>query len=67
MPAGIPDSDIFIVFALGIHRLQTDDERRTIVGDEIFRRIRMFDHVSTDDASLVTTVWDHVVRQPRRD
>jgi nickel-dependent lactate racemase len=51
--AGIPDSDIFIVFALGIHRLQTDDERRLIVGDEIFRRLRMFDHVSTDDESLV--------------
>ena len=51
--AGIPDSDIFVVFALGIHRLQTDDERRLIVGDEIFRRLRMFDHVSTDDASLV--------------
>lgn len=51
--AGVPDSDIFIVFALGIHRLQTDEERRLIVGDEIFRRLRMFDHVSTDDASLV--------------
>jgi nickel-dependent lactate racemase len=52
--AGIPDGDIFVVFALGIHRLQTDDERRMIVGDEMFRRLRMFDHVSTDDASLVT-------------
>jgi nickel-dependent lactate racemase len=51
--AGIPDNDIFIVFALGIHRLQTDDERRLIVGDEIFRRLRMFDHVSTDDSSLI--------------
>jgi nickel-dependent lactate racemase len=51
--AGIPDSDMFIVFALGIHRLQTDDERRLIVGDEIYSRIRCFDHVATDDASLV--------------
>jgi len=51
--AGIPDADIFIVFALGIHRLQTDDERRMIVGDEIFNRLRMFDHVATDDHSLV--------------
>jgi nickel-dependent lactate racemase len=51
--AGVPDADIFIVFALGIHRIQTDEERRTIVGDEIFRRLRMFDHVSTDDSSLV--------------
>jgi nickel-dependent lactate racemase len=51
--AGVPDRDIFIVFALGIHRRQTEDERRLIVGEEIFRRIRAFDHISTDDASLV--------------
>jgi nickel-dependent lactate racemase len=51
--AGVPDSDIFIVFALGIHRQQTDEERRNIVGDEIYRRIRMFDHIATDDANLV--------------
>ena len=51
--AGIPDRDIFIVFALGIHRLQTDDERKLIVGEEIFSRIRSFDHVATDDASLI--------------
>jgi lactate racemase len=51
--AGIPDGDIFIVFALGIHRSQTDDERRLIVGDAIVRRIRCFDHISTDDANLV--------------
>jgi nickel-dependent lactate racemase len=51
--AGIPDGDIFIVFALGIHRRQTDEERRLIVGDAIYRRIRSFDHISTDDASLV--------------
>jgi nickel-dependent lactate racemase len=51
--AGVPDADIFIVFALGIHRRQTDEERRLIVGEEIFRRIRSFDHIATDDASLV--------------
>jgi nickel-dependent lactate racemase len=51
--AGIPDRDIFIVFALGIHRLQTPEEQRLIVGEEIAGRIRMFDHVSTDDANLV--------------
>jgi lactate racemase len=51
--AGIPDRDIFIVFALGIHRPQTDGERRLIVGDRIFNRIRSFDHISTDDENLV--------------
>jgi lactate racemase len=52
--AGIPDRDIFIVFALGIHREQTDQEREQIVGADIARRIRMFDHISTDNANLVT-------------
>jgi len=51
--AGIPDRDIFIVFALGIHRRQTDDERKQIVGEEVYARIRSFDHISTDDAGLV--------------
>lgn len=51
--AGIPDQDQFIVFALGTHRRQTDEERRRIVGDEIYSRVRGFDHISTDDANLV--------------
>jgi lactate racemase len=51
--AGIPDGDMFIVFALGIHRPQSDEEQRTIVGDAVFRRIRCFDHIATDDAGLV--------------
>ena len=51
--AGIPDCDIFIVFALGIHRPQTDEERRLIIGEEMHSRIRCFDHIATDDAGLV--------------
>jgi lactate racemase len=51
--AGVPDRDIFIVFALGIHRRQTEAERKLILGDEIFARIRSFDHISTDDDNLV--------------
>jgi nickel-dependent lactate racemase len=52
--AGIPDRDLFIVFALGIHRRQTDEERTLIVGEEIFSRLRCVDHISTDDSNLVT-------------
>lgn len=51
--AGVADGDMFIVFALGIHRPQTEQERRLIVGDAIYDRIRCFDHISTDDANLV--------------
>ena len=54
--AGIPDADIFIVFALGIHRRQTDEERQfdSRLGEEMYRRIRCFDTaITADDASLV--------------
>jgi len=51
--AGIPDRDIFIVFALGIHRPQTDAERRQIIGEALYARIRCFDHIATGDAALV--------------
>jgi lactate racemase len=51
--AGVPDHDIFIVFALGIHRRQTEEERKLIVGDEICSRIQCFDHDAADDANLV--------------
>ncbi len=52
--AGIPDRDIFIVFALGGHRPHTAEEQRRIVGEEIFRRIRLYDHDAADEANLVT-------------
>jgi len=51
--AGIPDGDIFIVFVLGTHRRHTPEEQRRIVGEEIFRRIRLYDHDGADDANLV--------------
>jgi len=41
---GIPDRDIFIVFALGLHRTQSEEERCHIVGEGIARRIALYDH-----------------------
>lgn len=51
--AGIPDERITIVFALGIHRPQTPEERRRIVGDDLYRRLRSIDHDAFDEANLV--------------
>ncbi|MBL8223236.1 MAG: DUF2088 domain-containing protein, partial [Bryobacterales bacterium] len=51
--AGVPDRDLFIVFATGIHRRQTPEEHRRILGDEIARRIRHLDHRCEDDSALV--------------
>ncbi len=41
---GVPDDDISIVFATGDHRGQTAEEHRLIVGDEVLRRVKVYDH-----------------------
>lgn len=43
--AGIPDSDITIVLALGIHRAHTEAEKENLVGTEVYRRYRCIDSV----------------------
>lgn len=67
--AGIPDRDIFIVFALGIHRPQTEAERIEIIGEDLHRRIRNFDHDCFDESNLVTlgtTSFGNVVQINRQ-
>jgi len=51
--AGVVDSAITIVVALGIHRKQTDSEHGKIVGS-IHGRIRVIDHDCDDPVNLVT-------------
>ena len=50
--AGIPDDDIEIVIALGIHRKQTVTEHKKILG-ELYGRITVSDHECDDPAHLV--------------
>ena len=49
---GIPDRDIEILIALGIHRKQTDHEHERIVGP-LFGRLRVIDHDCDNPAELV--------------
>ncbi|HBG02186.1 MAG TPA: nickel-dependent lactate racemase [Firmicutes bacterium] len=53
--AGIPDGQITVVIALGLHRMMTEDELRQSVGDEVFRRVRVINHDRNDVVSLGTT------------
>ncbi len=63
--AGVPDEDIYIVFAQGTHRPHTDEENITCVGEEVAHRVKMYQHVSTDKSmhtfmgttTLGTDVW----------
>ncbi len=52
--AGIPDSDITVIFALGSHRHQTEEESRQLVGDEVYDRVRCIDS-DPDDCILTGT------------
>ncbi len=40
--AGVPDKDMFIVFALGTHRDMTAEEMTAAVGPEVAKRVRMY-------------------------
>lgn len=46
--AGIKDNDITIVFALGSHRKHTEEEKKYLVGEEIYNRIKCIDSDSKD-------------------
>jgi nickel-dependent lactate racemase len=50
---GVPDGDIEIVIALGIHRAQTETEHRKILGP-LFGRIAVHDHDCDNPGQLVT-------------
>lgn len=72
--AGIPDSDIVIVFGLGIHRRHTEAEKRKLVGDDIFARVRCVDsdpervvHIGNTSANgTPVDVFEEVARADRR-
>ena len=40
---GIPDSDITVVFALGSHRAHTEEEKKKLVGEEVYNRVTCVD------------------------
>jgi nickel-dependent lactate racemase len=46
--AGIPDSDITVVFAIGSHRPHTEEERRKLAGKEAYSRVRCIDSDPND-------------------
>jgi nickel-dependent lactate racemase len=51
--AGVPAARVHVLFALGIHRRQTDAERAAIIGPEAAARVTHADHDCDDDAAHV--------------
>lgn len=50
--AGVPDADVTIVFGMGIHRHMTGDEKRALVGVDVFARYRCVE--STESGEYVS-------------
>lgn len=75
--AGIRDEDMLIISATGTHRRQTKEEHIGLVTQAVYDRIRLVDHVCTDEEQLTkvgttsrgTPVWldkramacDHII------
>lgn len=51
--AGVPETQITLVNALGTHRPQTEEELVEMLGEEVVRRYRIVQHDAWDDAALV--------------
>lgn len=46
---GVRDEDIFFLSGTGTHRPQTPEEHRTLLGEELYARHKVYDHQSTED------------------
>lgn len=54
--AGIPDKDITILFANGLHKAMTEGEMQRIIGEEIYGRVNIVQHDGVNgDFTLVGT------------
>jgi lactate racemase len=51
--AGIDDDQITIMFATGTHAAQTGEERKQLLGEEVFRRFRIEEHDARDASACV--------------
>lgn len=71
--AHIPNEDIKIVFALGSHRKHSEEEKRYLVGDEIYEKIECIDsdvedctHIGITSAGTPVDIFRPVVDADRR-
>ena len=45
---GVPDEDISVIVAAGTHRANTDEEKKIILGEDLSRRLKVYDHDAYD-------------------
>ncbi|HZK70944.1 MAG TPA: nickel-dependent lactate racemase [Clostridia bacterium] len=59
---GVTDDNITIIFALGYHRPHTEEEKKKLVGENVYNRIKCIDHdrnncVYLGETSRGTPIW----------
>jgi len=53
--AGVDNDRIAIVFGLGVHRKQTEEEKKKLVGEEIYNQVKCIDHDIDNCVKIGTT------------
>jgi len=53
--AGVNNDKITIVFGLGVHRKHTEKEKKRLIGENIYNKIKCIDHDIDDCVKIVTT------------
>ncbi|MFQ5762812.1 MAG: nickel-dependent lactate racemase, partial [Candidatus Bathyarchaeia archaeon] len=49
---GVPPSDVTVFFATGSHRSHTEDEKRRLLGEEVYGMVKAVDHDAQDRQNL---------------
>jgi len=69
---GVENHDITVVFALGNHRTHTEDEKKYLVGEEAYSKIRCIDsdrsrilHLGTTSLGTPVDIFEEVVKADR--
>lgn len=53
--AGVADSDVTVMFGVGIHRRHTEEEKKTLVGQDIYQRCKCVDSTESGEFVLLGT------------
>ena len=53
--AGVSKDQITIVFGLGVHRKQTEEEKKRLVGEEVYNQVKCIDHNINDCVKIGIT------------
>ena len=53
--AGVNNDQISIVFGLGIHRKQTEEEKKRLVGEKVYNQVKCIDHDIDNCVKIGTT------------